>query len=291
MQKQTRLKKQDILPLWLRIIGIIVLAFIIVVTGIPMLNVLSVSLSSAAKSDSPGLILFPSPLTSEGYSFIWNYTNLKVPFFNTVLVAVVGTLLHVFFSSLAGYVLAQDHLPFKKTMVSFVMLTMMIPSQLSMIGIYVLNKQLHLLNTYQGLIINGMVTGFSVFLMKNYFEGIPRSLAESARLEGASEFTIFNKIYMRLSLSGFMTIGTLEFIRKWNDITMTITLISDMKKWTLPVVLRWLLFDQAETSGTSYVYQNAKMAAVVITSVPLIVLYFFTQNFFKEGALVGSVKG
>ena len=287
---KNRLSKKDDLPLALRLLSILLLVVVVVLMGLPMLNVLAVSLSTQAKSDSPGLVLLPAPPTFEGYTFIWKHTNLPRPFFNTVYVSVVGTVLHVLMASLAGYILCQSKLPFRKAMTTFILLTMTVPYELTMIGIYAVNRDLGLTNTYTGLIVNGMVSGFSVFLMRNYFQAIPLSLAESARIDGSGEWRIFSSIYLRLSVSGLMTIGTLELIRRWNNITMTITLISDMKKWTLPVVLRFILFDQTSTSGTSYIFANAKMAAVVMTALPLIVLYFFTQSFFSSGIMIGSVK-
>jgi putative aldouronate transport system permease protein len=168
---------------------------------------------------------------------------------------------------------------------------MTVPNELTMIGIYAVNRDLGLLNSYTGLIVNGMISGFSVFLMRNYFQGIPLSLAESARIDGATELTIFSRIYLRLSIPGLMTIGTLELIRRWNNINLVVTLISDMNKWTLPVVLRSILFEQTTTSGTSYIFANAKMAAVVLTAIPLVVLYFFTQSFFTSGVMIGAIKG
>lgn len=287
---KNRLSKKDNLPLAMRVLNILVLVIVVVLMGLPMLNVLAVSLSTQAKSDSPGLVLLPIPPSFEGYTFIWKHTNLPRPFFNTVYVSVVGTVLHVLMASLAGYILCQNTLPFRKAMTTFILLTMTVPYELTMIGIYAVNRDLGLTNTYAGLILNGMVSGFSVFLMRNYFQAIPLSLAESARIDGAGEWRIFSSIYLRLSVSGLMTIGTLELIRRWNNITMTITLISDMKKWTLPVVLRYILFDQTSTSGTSYIFANAKMAAVVMTALPLVVLYFFTQSFFSSGIMIGSVK-
>ncbi len=287
---KNRLSKKDNLPLAMRVLNILVLVLVVVLMGLPMLNVLAVSLSTQAKSDSPGLVLLPTPPTFEGYTFIWKHTNLPRPFFNTVYVSVVGTVLHVLMASLAGYILCQNTLPFRKAMTTFILLTMTVPYELTMIGIYAVNRDLGLTNTYAGLILNGMVSGFSVFLMRNYFQAIPLSLAESARIDGSGEWRIFSSIYLRLSVSGLMTIGTLELIRRWNNITMTITLISDMKKWTLPVVLRYILFDQTSTSGTSYIFANAKMAAVVMTALPLVVLYFFTQSFFSSGIMIGSVK-
>lgn len=285
-----KLQTVDRLPLVVRLINIALLVLVVVLMGLPMLNVLAVSLSTQANSETPGLVLFPSPLTFEGYNFIWNKANLPRPFFNTVYVSVVGTVLHVLMASLAAYILCQPNLPFKKAMTTFILLTMTVPYELTMIGIYAVNRDLHLTNTYAGLIINGLVSGFSVFLMRSYFQAIPLSLAESARMDGAGELRIFSSIYLRLSVSGMLTIATLELIRRWNNITMTITLISDMKKWTLPVLLRYLLFDQTSTSGTSYIFANAKMAAVVMTALPLIILYFFTQSFFISGIMIGSVK-
>jgi putative aldouronate transport system permease protein len=283
--------KIDRLPLPLRFLGAAAVALVILLMGLPMANVLAVSLSGAAASDAPGLVLFPAPATLEGYFFIWNYVDLSGPFLNTLYVSVAGTLLHVVLASLAGYILTQQDLPFRKAMTSFVLLTMTVPSELTLIGIYAVNKDLGLVNTYTGLIVNGMISGFSVLLMRNYFSGIPQSLVEAARIDGCSEFKIFRRVYLRLSKPGLMTIGTLELIRRWNNITLTVALISDMKKWTLPVVLRWILFDQTSTSGTEYVFANAKMAAVVLTALPLVILYFFAQRFFTAGALLGSTKG
>ncbi|MFA6681849.1 MAG: carbohydrate ABC transporter permease [Sphaerochaeta sp.] len=286
-----KLGTQDRLPLFLRVLYILIILFIIALMGLPMLNVLAVSFSTVAKSDAPGLILFPNPPTFEGYTFIWSFVNLAQPFFNTVYVSVVGTILHVLMAALAGYILNQRDLPFRKAMTSFILLTMTVPNELTMIGIYAVNRDLGLLNSYTGLIVNGMISGFSVFLMRNYFQGIPLSLAESARIDGATELTIFSRIYLRLSIPGLMTIGTLELIRRWNNINLVVTLISDMNKWTLPVVLRSILFEQTTTSGTSYIFANAKMAAVVLTAIPLVVLYFFTQTFFTSGVMIGAIKG
>ncbi len=282
--------KQDSLPILIRTLNILFLVFIVVLMGLPMLNVLAVAFSNQANSDSPGLVLWPSPITGQGFQFIWRHTNIATPFFNTVYVSVVGTVLHVIMASLAGYILCQPNLPLKKLMTTFILLTMTVPYELTMIGIYAVNKELGLINTYTGLIVNGMISGFSVLLMRNYFQAIPQSLSESARIDGASELRIYASIYLRLSISGLMTIGTLELIRRWNNITMVVTLISDMKKWTLPVLLRFILFDQTSTSGTSYIFANAKMAAVVLTALPLVVLYFFTQSFFSSGIMIGSIK-
>lgn len=280
----------DRLPIPVRLAICVLLAAVVAVMGLPMGNVLAVSLSTRTASEAPGLVLLPVPPTLEGYGFIWDFTDLWRPFANTVYVSVVGTLLHVLLACMGAYVLMRKDLPLRRILTTFVLLTMIIPGELTLVAIYAVNRELRLINTYLGLIVNGAVSGFSLLLMRGYFEGLPRSLAEAAVMDGCRETTIFGRIYMRLSGPGVVTIATLELIRRWNSISTVVTLISDMKKTTLPVVLRWLLFEQSGVSGTSFVFANAKMAAVVITAVPLVVLYFSAQRFFVTGALLGAVK-
>jgi putative aldouronate transport system permease protein len=258
--------------------------------GLPMLNVLAVSFSTAAASETPGLILVPAPPTFEGYRFIWSYSNLWRPFLVTIYISAAGTLLHLLVSSMAGYVLVHRELPWRNLLTTFVMLTMTVPGELTLVSLYEVNKQLRLINTLAALIINGAAGGFSVLLMRNYFSAVPRSLFEAARIDGAAEFKIFRTVFLPLSIPGLITIGTLQFIGRWNNITTTVSLISDSRKMTLPVVLKWILFDPSSTSGTAYVFSNAKMAAVTLTAVPLVALYFFTQRFFNAGIMLGANK-
>ena len=283
--------RRDRLPLPLTSANWLILLFIVAAMLLPMLNVLAVSFSTNVNSEVPGLVLFPRPLSFEGYQLIWSYMNLWRPLLNTVYVSTVGTLIHVLLSCLGGYILIQRDLPFRKLMTSFILLTMTIPSELTLVAIYAVNKQYHLINTYAGLIVNGAASGFSILLMRNYFLNVPSSLAEAARIDATPEYRIFWKIFMRLSRPGVITIATLQLISRWNNISTVVTLISDLKKTTLPVILRWLLFDQATTSGLAYIFANAKMAAVIITAVPLVIVYFAAQRYFVAGAFIGSVKG
>lgn len=288
--KKRKLEFTDKLPAAVRVPIYLCIALVISSMGIPMLNVLAVSFSERAASDSPGLILFPWPFTLEGYDFIWNYADLWQPFVTTLYITLAGTLLHVFLSSLAGFVLIHKEMPFRNLLTTFVLLTMTVPAELTLVSFYEVNKQFGLVNTYAALILNGAVQGFSVLLMRNYFSAVPPSLAEASRLDGASDFAIFRKVFFPLSVAGVMTVGTLQFIGRWNNITTVVSLVSDMKKWTLPVMLRWMLFEPSSTSGTAYVFANARMAAVALTALPLVALYFFTQRFFSAGVLLGATK-
>lgn len=256
-----------------------------------MLNVVAVSFSTAYDSMSPGITLIPKQWSTEGYSTVWNLNNLGNAFKNSLFVAIVATALQIFLSAMAGYVLIQKELPFRKTLSSIILFTMMIPGDLTLVFMYAVNKQFGLLNSYQGLILNGLISGFSIMLMRNYFESVPESLAESGRIDNASELRIFTNIYIPLSLPGLASITFLEFIGKWNSFMIPLTITTDAKFYTLPIVLRQITTNIDGTSGSTYIAPNAQMAAIVITVVPLIVLYTVAQRFLIGGLTVGAAKG
>lgn len=270
---------------WLLLLGVLITMIV------PMLNVLAVSFSTRYDSMDPGILLWPKQWSVEGYQTVWQRAKLGQAFFNSSLVAVTGTFFQVLLSSMAGYVLVQRALPLRRLMASIILFTMMIPGDLTLISLYSLNKQLGMLNSYQGLIINGLVSGFSILLMRNYFLTVPESLCESARLDGASEMGVFLRIYLPLSLPGLAAITFLEFIGKWNALMIPVTIISEQRLYTLPMVLKGLAFSQDATSGTDIIAPNAQMAAIVISVLPLVVLYMFTQRFLIGGLTVGAAKG
>lgn len=283
-------KDGNVMSLTAKILNYLLLIIIFITMILPMINVLAVSFSTKLGSMEPGIRLIPDKFTLEGYKDIWFRVQLWRPFLNSLFVTTVGTVIQVILSSMAGYVLIQKDLPFQKFMTSIIMVTMMIPGDLTLISIYSLNKQLGLLNTYSGLIINGLVSGFSILLMKNYFLSVPNSLAESARIDNATEFGVFWRIYLPLSIPSLATIFFIEFIGKWNSLMLPVTIISKQNLYTMPMILKALVFDTTTTSGSAFVAPNAIMAAIVISVIPLILIYIFAQKFLVTGMTVGAVK-
>lgn len=273
-----------------KIINWIFLAFIFIIMVIPMLNVLVISTSTALDASQAGLKLWWTKFSIEGYEYVFRVTKLGRPFLNSLFVSFTSTIIQVIISSLAGYILVQRELPFRKAITSFILLTMMIPGDLTLISIYQVNKQLHLLNSYTGLIINGLVSGFCILLMRNYFLSVPESLAESARLDGASELRIFSVIYLPLSVPGLATIFFLEFVGKWNSMMIPATLVTDQSLFTLPLMLKSMIINNASVSGAPPAPENAVMAAIVIATVPLILIYVFAQRFLLSGMTLGASK-
>ncbi|WP_312429363.1 carbohydrate ABC transporter permease [Lacrimispora sp.] len=287
---KNNLDKKGLTGFW-RVLFLFLTAAIFLTMFLPMWNVFVVSTSTALDSSQSGIKLWWTAFSMEGFFYVFRVTKMARPFLNSLFITTLGTVIQVLLSALAGYVLIQKSLPFKNFISSFIMLTMMVPGDLTLISVYQLNKQLSLLNTYQGLVLNGLVSGFSIMMMRNYFETVPYSLAESARMDGAGELKIFGSIYMPISLPGFATVFFMEYVARWNSIMLPATLITDEKKYTLPLMLKQMIMSVDSTSGTAATPDNAIMAAIVISTIPLLIIYMFAQRFLMEGINMGAVKG
>ncbi|GIP03528.1 MULTISPECIES: carbohydrate ABC transporter permease [Paenibacillus] len=271
-------------------INVLFLLLLVLTMVIPFINTLALAFSSNFASMQPGIVLWPKEFSLEGFSTVWNRMKLYLPFTNNVIVTVVGTLGHVFLSSMAGYVLIQKGLPGKKWMLSAILLTMMIPSEAIMIPLYIVNQDLGLLNTLSSLILSGFVSGFSVILMRNFFLSVPYEMSESARIDGAGDPRIFFTMYLPLASAGLATVTLFEFVSRWNQFTPAVLYINDSSKYTLQIALKSLIVDTDSTSSNFMITTNVRMAGIVIALLPLIIIYPYVQKYFVKGMFVGANK-
>ena len=289
-QKINGVKHRNELNVVQKIIMWLFLAFIGVIMFLPMWNVLVVSTTTTLEASRSGIQLWWRKFSLEGFEYVFRVSKLARPFLNSLFVTTVGTVIQVGLSSIAGYVLIQRDLPFKGILTSFILLTMMIPGDLTMISIYQLNVSLKLINTYTGLILNGLISGFSILLMRNYFESISFTLAESARIDGASEMRIFAGIFLPISLPGLATVFFMEYVSRWNSITIPASILTNEAMYTLPLKLKTMILSTNSTSGTAQIPDNAIMAAIIITAAPLLLIYVFAQKFLLSGLNLGATK-
>lgn len=257
---------------------------------VPLINVLAVSFTTDLESFENTIKLFPRDPSTIGYRTLFKRVAILRPFLNNTIVTLVGTVLHVFLASIAGYVLTKQSFVGKALLVLMVTIPMMIPFQMIIIPVYVMMRRLGLIDTLYSLIVIDIVTTFSILLMKNYFEGIPISLAESALMDGAREFTIFSRIYFPLALPGIATISIFQFVSRWNQFLPAVLFINSPTKYTLQIALRSLVVSQELTSTTQQVANNTRMAGIVISIVPLILVYIFAQKYFIKGMMTGAIK-
>ncbi|TBL71437.1 carbohydrate ABC transporter permease [Paenibacillus thalictri] len=276
-----------------RLFNIVNIAFLLLLVAtmlIPLLNTFALAFSTNFDSMQPGIVLWPKTFSIEGFSTVWNRMQLYLPFQNNVFVTLVGTFTHVLFSSIAGYVLVQQGLPGKKIMISLILLTMTIPQESIMIPLYVVNKDLGLINSLWALVNYSLVSGFSVLLMRNFFMTVPTEMAESARIDGAGDLRIFFTMYLPLAKSGLATVALFEFVGRWNQFTPALLYINDHAKYTLQIALKSLIIDTDTTSSNFLITTNVRMAGITIALLPLIIIYPYVQKYFVQGIMVGANK-
>ncbi|MGM0432834.1 MAG: carbohydrate ABC transporter permease [Spirochaetota bacterium] len=257
---------------------------------LPFLNVLAVSFTTNLESYERTIKLFPRDFSIVGYIDLFRRVEIARPFINNTIVTVVGTTFHVLLCAMAGYVLVRSKFPGKVFIVIMVTIPMMIPFQMIIIPVFVTMRRLGLVDTLYSLILIDIVSTFSILLMKNYFEGIPRSLEESAIIDGANEWTVFSKVYMPLAKPGIATIGIFQFVQRWNHFLEAVLFINSSEKYTLQIALQSLVVNTELTSTTQSVANNTRMAGIVISIIPLLIVYVFAQRYFTTGIMVGAVK-
>lgn len=271
-------------------VNIVVLLLLILTMVIPLLNTFALAFSTGLASMRPDIVLWPKEFSVEGFSIVWNRLQLWLPFQNNVIVTLTGTFAHVLLSAMAGYVLVQQGLPGKKWIVSFILLTMMVPNEAIMVPLYIVNKDLGLLNTLYALINYSLVSGFSILLMRNFFLSVPAEMAESARMDGAGDLRIFLTMYLPLASAGLATVTLFEFVGRWNSFTPALFYITDHAKYTLQIALKSMIIDTDSTSSNFVITTNVRMAGIVIALLPLIVIYPYVQRFFVKGIMLGANK-
>ncbi|MBA2758433.1 MAG: carbohydrate ABC transporter permease [Chloroflexia bacterium] len=272
------------------VLNIVFMTLLAAVMIIPFINVLAVAFSSNLTSIDAGIKLWPSEWSVEGFRTVWVNVGLQQAFINSVIVTTIGTFFHVLLAAFAGFVLIQRNLPGKRLMILFIIVTMAIPGELIMIPLFIVNRTLGLLDTLTALVFSGLISGFSILLLRNFFLSVPYDLWESAKIDGAGDFHIFRSIYLPLSQAGLATVGLFELVGRWNQFLPVVLYISDTSKYTLQVALQSLVQPEMATSGTSMVTPNVQMAGIVIAILPLIALYPFMQRYFVQGITLGSVK-
>lgn len=230
------------------------------------------------------LNLFPGHNLSENYETLQSHVNIWQGFLNSLCIAIPFTILSGYFGALTAYGFAKYHFPGEKILFSIVLASMMLPPQLSIIGFYQLNLKLKLLNSYFPFILPGIANATTVFFMRGMIEqGIPDSIMEAARLEGCSEFKIFNRIVLPCVMPGVATMCIFNFVSCWNNYLGPLIIMTESKKYTLPVMIAMIKGLYLSNYGAMYL-------AIAISIVPIIIVYAFCSKFIINGLTAGSEK-
>lgn len=233
--------------------------------------------------------LYPHDFTLDGYRTIIETERLYRPFINSVVTTLAGTLLGLVLSTLGGYVLIQFDMPGRNGLAYFLLFTMIFSG--GMIPEYLVMKQLGLVNNMWILVVKHGMNVYNLVLMRNFFEGIPASLFEAAKIDGCSPMGIFFRIVLPLSKAALASIGLMFSVTVWNDYSTVQIYITDVDQVNFQYKLRTMIMD-GDTPVTSYNVSQTTLfnAGIIVAILPFMVLYPFLQKYFVKGVNIGAVK-
>lgn len=268
----------------------------------PFLLIISASLTKNESIVKDGFHFIPKHFSLEGYEMVFRFPEQVMKAYGvTTFVTVTGTVIGLFLMTMAGYVLARKDFKYRNYFSFFVYFTTLFGGGL--VPWYILlTKYLQLTDTYTVLIYPGLMTPFLIILMKNFIKSaVPDELYESAKIDGANDFTIYWRIVLHLSLPGIATVGLFLALHYWNDWFMSALFINDQSKYQLQFYLYNVINSMAFIAsmgtstgvslGTDLPAETTKMAMAIIVTGPILLLYPFVQRFFVKGLTIGAVKG
>ncbi|MDI6619151.1 MAG: carbohydrate ABC transporter permease [Clostridiales bacterium] len=280
------------------IVNYVFLVIIAVIMLYPFVNAIAISFSTYDGYLKNPFMVITTEWSLEGFKYVFKNGLIMRSYGNTVFVVVSATLLGLFFTIIMAYPLSKRNLRGKKVFMYLLIFTMMFNGGL--IPNFYLIKSLGWLDKYWALIIPGALGAYNVILMKSFFEGIPSSLVEAAKIDGASDITVLVKIMLPLSTPIIATIALFIAVGQWNNFFNALIYMRSPQKWTLQLVLREILMS-AQTQLLSVAGDTANLntippetlryATLVVSVVPIMCVYPFLQKYFVQGITLGAVKG
>jgi len=251
----------------------------------PFLAMINLSFTSEDAIFSQSSKLIHDNYTLNNYKNVFAQIPLSKYFLNSLIVASITTIGQVIFASLAGYAFARLNFKFKNALFLVILITMLIPPQVNIIPLFFLMRELHLINTYSALILPGLFGGFGIFMMRQYFLGLPKELEDSAKIDGCNLFQTFFKIALPLALPTVATLALFTFVTTWNSFMWPLIVTNSESMRTLPVGLA--IFKGSFREITLW---GELLACSVICSMPVIGVFLVGKKYFINDIMQGGVK-
>lgn len=274
------------------------LAIILLIALYPIWYVVVASISDGnALMRHNGPILFPQGFSLAAYEIVLNNKTIYTGYANTIFYVVVGTSINMILTTLGAYVLSRKRFFWSSPIMMMITITMFFSG--GMIPTYLLVENLHLVDTRWSLIIPGAVNAYNLIIMRTAFAGVPDALEESAKIEGANDFQIMCKIYIPVSKATIAVIVLYYAVSHWNGWFSAVLYLRTRALYPLQILLREILIEKSLDSmkgdinmeDLDMISDTIKYATVIISSLPIMMLYPFLQKYFVKGVMIGSVKG
>jgi len=282
------------------VVNYLILGLIAFTTILPFIYIIGASFATEYELAVRPMFIIPQDITTAAYTYIFSSNRILQAFGNSVFITVAGTVINLFFTVTMAYALSKTRLRGRNFFLNMVIISMffsggMIP------GYIVTASWLGLKNTYWAVLLPGAISAYNMMIVKNFFQGIPQELEESASLDGCTDIGVLIRIVLPLSLPVLATFGLFYAVGHWNSyFGAMIYMTGAREKWPLQVLLREIIIMANATAGDmanldpDFVKppeQSVKMAVIVVSTVPIMCVYPFLQKYFVKGIMVGSLKG
>ena len=282
------------------ILNYLIVTLVALTTIFPFVYIIGASFATEYEIATRPLFIIPQDVTTSAYEFIFSSNKILRGFGNSVFITVCGTAINLFFTVTMAYALSKTRLRGRNFFLNMVIISMffsggMIP------GYIVVANILNLKNTYWSVLLPGAISAYNMMIVKNFFQGIPQELEESASMDGCTDIGVLLRIVLPLSLPVLATFGLFYAVGHWNAYFGAMIYMKTAKeKWPLQVLLRELIILSSGSAGDmnnldpEFIQppeQSVKMAVIVVSTVPIMCVYPFLQKYFVKGVMVGALKG
>ena len=270
-----------------KIAAYIIMSFVALTVLIPLLYVVQITFSTNA---STAFRIWPSGFTLEHYKYVFEAGLITRQFINSIQVTAFGVVYSMVLTTLIAYPLSRKDLVFRRVFNLLVIIPMLLG--VGFLPKYLLVRKLGLMETYAAVILPYGISAFNLIILRNFFSSVPNELAESAKIDGASEVRTLIQIILPLSKAAIATVSLFYMVSYWNEYFNIILYINDPKKHTLQVILRALVMENEDTGTTDdTLIRNIQYTAIVVAIIPVMIVYPVLQKHFTKGIMLGSVKG
>lgn len=287
--------KNDISGRIFDLVNVVILTVFSILIVVPLWNILVGSFSSAEALARGNYLFWPTEWSLQNYKQVLSDSNILNAFFISVSKTFLGVITHVFFSAMMAYGMSKSYLKGRKLYSTMGIITMFFGG--GMIPTYLLIRNLGLINSYWVYIIPMLLSYYDVIILMNFFRGVPRSLEESAMIDGAGHWRIFLQIYLPLSKPALATIALFNGLFQWNDFMTANLYIRDRALYPLQMMLYEVIV-RSQTQGmqdigttvTQSTTRGLQLATIVVTTIPVLLIYPWLQKYFMGGIMIGAIK-
>lgn len=279
------------------IIIVICLLFVIVSTLYPFIYMIAVSLSKDIYVMKGEVSLWPKGLNFKMYEIVLNDPRIGTAYLNTIFYTAAGTLISLLLTAAGAYAISRKDMAFNKTFTLMIVFTMFFSG--GMIPTFLVVKELGIIDTAWGMLLPTAISTWNLIIMRTFFAGLPKELEEAGRMDGLNDLGIFFRIVLPLSKASLATIGLFYAVGMWNNFYSALLYLRTPDLFPLQVVLRNIVLagqvissDVTSVGGDQLVVEESlKFATIIVSTVPILLLYPFLQKYFVKGVMIGSVKG